>query len=62
MSTGRLQAGVISELTGRSSVEDRLEFVPRGADHSTTEQMRRELSHYLELDAYLEDQGISSLL
>jgi transcriptional regulator with XRE-family HTH domain len=52
----------ISQLTGRSSVEDRLECVPCGADHSMTEKTRRELSHYLELDAYLEDQGISSLL
>ncbi|NEA36261.1 helix-turn-helix transcriptional regulator [Streptomyces sp. SID13031] len=47
-----------SELTGHSRVQDRLECVARATDHSSMETMRRELSHYLELDAYLEDQGI----
>jgi HTH-type transcriptional regulator, cell division transcriptional repressor len=49
-----------SELTGLSSVQERLECVARATDHSSMETMQRELSHYLELDAYLEDQGISS--
>lgn len=48
-----------SELTGFSNVRSRLECVARATDRSTMETMRRELSHYLELDAYLEDQGIS---
>jgi transcriptional regulator with XRE-family HTH domain len=49
----------LSELTGLSSVQDRLECVARATDNSSMENMRRELSHYLVLDAYLEDQGIS---
>jgi transcriptional regulator with XRE-family HTH domain len=49
----------VSELTGISSVQERLECVARATDHSSMKTMYRELSHYLELDAYLEDQGIS---
>lgn len=52
----------VSELTGLSAVAERLECVARATDHSTMEVMQRELSHYLELDAYLEDQGISPQL
>jgi len=48
----------VSELTGLSVVAERLECVARATDSSTMEVMQRELSHYLELDAYLEDQGI----
>jgi transcriptional regulator with XRE-family HTH domain len=48
-----------SELMGPSPVRERLECVARATDHSSMETMRRELSHYLELDAYLENQGIS---
>ena len=51
-----------SELMGQSGVQDRLECVARATDRSSMETMRRELSHYLELDAYLEDQGISPQL
>jgi transcriptional regulator with XRE-family HTH domain len=50
----------VSELTGISAVRGRLECVARATDQSGMETMRRELSHYLELDAYLEDQGIPS--
>ncbi len=52
----------VSELTGLSEVKDRLECVARATDDSSMETMRRELSHYLELDAYLEGQGIASQL
>jgi transcriptional regulator with XRE-family HTH domain len=52
----------VSELLAQSPVQDRLECVARATDHSSMETMRRELSHYLELDAYLEDQGISPQL
>jgi transcriptional regulator with XRE-family HTH domain len=51
-----------AELMGHSGVQDRLECVARATDDSSMETMRRELSHYLELDAYLEDQGISPQL
>jgi HTH-type transcriptional regulator, cell division transcriptional repressor len=49
----------ISELTGFAGVKDRLECVARATDNSRMETMRRELTHYLVLDAYLEDQGIA---
>ncbi|QNE19144.1 helix-turn-helix transcriptional regulator [Kribbella qitaiheensis] len=49
----------ISELTGLSSVQERLQCVARATDDADMKTMYSELSHYLELDAYLEDQGIS---
>jgi hypothetical protein len=52
----------ISELTGTSSVQQRLECVARATDRSSMTTMYNELSHYLELDAYLEDQGIAPQL
>jgi hypothetical protein len=52
----------VSELTGLSVVRDRLECVARATDDASMKTMRRELSHYLELDAYLEDQGIAQQL
>ncbi|MFC5266217.1 helix-turn-helix domain-containing protein [Kribbella qitaiheensis] len=52
----------VSELTGISEVKTRLLCVARATDQSSMETMQRELSHYLELDAYLEDQGIPSQL
>ncbi|WP_198676472.1 helix-turn-helix domain-containing protein [Kribbella monticola] len=49
----------IAELTGLSGVQQRLECVARATDNSSMKTMYGELSHYMELDAYLEDQGIS---
>jgi transcriptional regulator with XRE-family HTH domain len=49
----------ISELTGLGGVKDRLECVARATDNSSMETMRCELTHYLVLDAYLENQGIA---
>jgi transcriptional regulator with XRE-family HTH domain len=48
----------VAELTGHSLVRDRVECVARATDNASMDEMRRELTHYLELDAYLEDQGI----
>lgn len=48
----------IGLLAKHSGVRDRLECAARATDYSSMEMMRRELVHYLELDAYLEDQGI----
>lgn len=48
----------ISELTGHSLVRDRITCVARATDGANMAGMRRELIHYLELDAYLADQGI----
>jgi transcriptional regulator with XRE-family HTH domain len=50
----------VAELTGHSAVRDRVECVARASDNAASmEAMRRELIRYLELDAYLEDQGIA---
>ena len=48
----------VAEITGRSAVRDRVECAARATDGSDMAAMRRELTHYLELDAYLEDQAI----
>jgi len=48
----------VSELTGHSAVRDRVECMARASDHASTDLMCQELAHYLELDAYLEDQAI----
>ena len=48
----------VSELTGHSAVRERVECVARASDSASMEAMQRELTHYMELDAYLEDQGI----
>ena len=43
---------------GHSSVRDRIQCIARATDTASMHEMRRELTHYLELDAYLDDQGI----
>lgn len=48
----------VAELTGHSSVRDRAVCVARATDSDAIEPMREELLYYLELDAYLADQGI----
>lgn len=48
----------VSEITGRSDVRDRVRCVARATGGTSMEAMRRELIHYLEVDAYLEEMGI----
>jgi transcriptional regulator with XRE-family HTH domain len=48
----------VSELTRISPVRGRALCVARASEGSDMEGIRSELIHYLELDAYLEDQGI----
>lgn len=50
----------IAELTGASTVADRAQFVARATNDAGMEQMRAALLHFLELDAYLDDQAIPS--
>src|SRR6478672_1584691 len=52
--TGR----TLPELTGTSTVAQRVECAARATNGSPMEAMRAQLLQYLELDAYLEDQGI----
>jgi transcriptional regulator with XRE-family HTH domain len=49
----------VTELTGHSAVRDRARCVARATEDSEMEAMHSELVHYLELDAYLEDQGVA---
>ena len=52
--TGR----TVAELTGESVIAGRAQSVARATSGASMDAMRRELLHYLELDAYLDDQGI----
>ena len=47
----------LAELIG-SGVAERVQCVARATNGSSMDEMRAALIHYLELDAYLEDQGI----
>ncbi|MEU2005825.1 helix-turn-helix domain-containing protein [Rhodococcus sp. NPDC019627] len=48
----------VAELTGASTVAGRVQCAARATNGASMEDMRRALVHYLELDAYLDDQGI----
>lgn len=48
----------VSELTGHSAVRERVQCAARATDDADMAAMRRELTHYLELDASLDDQGL----
>ena len=48
----------VAELTGRSEVAQRVQSAARATSGASMDGMRRELLHFLELDAYLDDQGI----
>jgi transcriptional regulator with XRE-family HTH domain len=50
----------VAELTGTGHVAGRVQVVARGTNGASMDGMRAALIHYLELDAYLEDQAISS--
>ncbi|HEY5852484.1 MAG TPA: helix-turn-helix transcriptional regulator [Aldersonia sp.] len=50
----------VAELSGASTVADRVEYAARATNGASMEQMRDTLLHYLELDAYLDDQGIGA--
>jgi transcriptional regulator with XRE-family HTH domain len=47
-----------AELSGVSSVADRALYAARATNGAEMDLMREELLHYLELDAYLDDQAI----
>jgi transcriptional regulator with XRE-family HTH domain len=48
----------IAQLTGVSEVAARVQCVARATNGAQMEAMRDKLVHFLELDAYLDDQGI----
>lgn len=49
----------IAELTELGSVADRVQCAARATNGSAMDRMREGLLHFLELDAYLDDQAIS---
>lgn len=51
----------VAELTGISMVADRAQYAARATGNTEMAAMREEMLHYLELDAYLDDQGIPRL-
>jgi transcriptional regulator with XRE-family HTH domain len=48
----------VAELTNSSTVAGRVQCAARCTNGATMQQMREALLHFLELDAYLDDQGI----
>ncbi|MGO1590702.1 MAG: helix-turn-helix domain-containing protein [Ancrocorticia sp.] len=50
-------ACTVAQLTG-SAVAERMECAARAANGSSTVPMRQQLLHFMELDAYLDDQAI----
>ncbi|MPV51357.1 helix-turn-helix domain-containing protein [Pseudactinotalea sp. HY160] len=47
----------VGQLTG-TLIADRVEYAARATNDSEMEKMRRRLLHFIELDAYLDDQAI----
>ncbi|MFK5635991.1 helix-turn-helix domain-containing protein [Ornithinimicrobium sp. LYQ103] len=54
----RVTGWSVAALTGGSTVGDRAECAARVTNGSTGEDLHSSLIHFLELDAYLEDQAI----
>jgi transcriptional regulator with XRE-family HTH domain len=48
----------VAELTGTGGAAGRVRYAARASNGSGMEEMRKCLLHYIELDAYLEDQAI----
>jgi bacteriophage CI repressor helix-turn-helix domain len=51
----------VAQLSG-NSVTERIQYAARTTNSSTMERMRQRLLHFIELDAYLDDQAIPALL
>jgi transcriptional regulator with XRE-family HTH domain len=51
----------VAELTGVGLVADRVQYAARATNGAAMLAMRQELLHFLELDAYLDDQAIPPL-
>lgn len=51
----------VAELTGAGGVADRAQCAARATNGAGMDGMRATLLHFLELDAYLEDQAIPSV-
>ncbi|EWT03840.1 transcriptional regulator [Intrasporangium chromatireducens Q5-1] len=49
----------VTEITGRSDVRARVRCVARATGDATMQAMHRELMHYLEVDAFLDEMGLT---
>ena len=47
----------VAQLTG-TAIADRVQYAARATNGSAMEKMRQRLLHFIELDAYLDDQAI----
>ncbi|WP_431903191.1 helix-turn-helix domain-containing protein [Amycolatopsis thermoflava] len=52
----------VAQLTGSRTVADRVQCAPRSTNSSEMQRMRETLLHYLELDAYLDDQAVPATI
>lgn len=48
----------VAQLTGSSAVADRVELAARATNGSTMDEMRGALTHFLEINDYLDDQAV----
>jgi transcriptional regulator with XRE-family HTH domain len=58
LAIGNATGCTVAELAGASAVATRVQCAARSTNGATMQQMREQLLHFLELDAYLDDQGI----
>ncbi|MEL7976601.1 helix-turn-helix transcriptional regulator [Isoptericola sp. F-RaC21] len=49
----------VAQLTGGANVAGRLELAARATNGSTMDDMRRTLTHFLEVNDYLDDQAVA---
>lgn len=61
LAIARATGCTVTELTGASTVATRIQCAARSSNGATMDQMREKLLHFLELDAYLDDQGIPAV-
>lgn len=52
----------VAQLTGATTVTDRVQYVARATNGSDTDGMRQALLYFLELDDYLDDQAIPATI
>ncbi|MFE3544080.1 helix-turn-helix domain-containing protein [Nocardia sp. NPDC059177] len=53
---------VLTELTGTSMVSEQVQCAARSANGASMDSMYAQVLHFLELDAYLDDQAIAAVV
>lgn len=51
----------VAQLAGTSNVAERVQYAARSTNSSSMDSMRQKLLHLVELNGYLDDQGIPTL-